>query len=158
MVNMKKGSEGESVSGGCMHIGRITSEYRGKHWKPSNLEVSLYWASTCSWVSSDGTNSPTYATTWEFWIIWAFVPPRMLIHQGSISEMCMHKNSRSQFFKSLLLFAQHLKNGDLASDCVKGVSAVDVEGLQSITSPMSLHLVWELEAATFKGAYDGGPY
>lgn len=40
---------------------------------------------------------------------------------------------------------------------LKGVSAVDVEGLQSITSPMSLHLVQELEAATFKGAYDGGP-
>lgn len=40
---------------------------------------------------------------------------------------------------------------------LKGVTVVVVEGLQSITSPTTLHLVRELEAATFKGAYDGGP-
>lgn len=41
---------------------------------------------------------------------------------------------------------------------LKGVSVMAVEGLQSITSPTTLHLVWELKAATFKGAYHGGPW
>lgn len=86
------------------------------------------------------------------------MPPPVLIHHGSVGEMCLNKNSRSRLLKSRLLFAQRLEKWGFGPGLpLKGVSAVDVEGLQSITSPMSLHLLRELEAATFKGAYDGGP-
>lgn len=87
--------------------------------KYSNPEVSLYWAFTQNFLGFQVMIQipSNYSIMREVCVIWVPSFANADSRRGFI-EMCREKDSRSRHSVSRPLFAQHLKNRDLCSECL----------------------------------------